>query len=250
VSTETRHVTLAGCFNFRDLGGYATEDGRELKWQRLYRADGLTRLSTEDCAALTELGLSTVIDLRTKDEVDQRGKFPVEVVEVEYHHLPLSDSIPGTEEIRDWGEPQFVSARYRQLLTEGAGSIARAIHLLASPGSLPAVFHCSAGKDRTGVLAAVVLGCLGVSDAVIIDDYSLSSIGTAKLMDSLRAEYADSVEEVEKYAAAILRVMPDSMDGFIDHVRTQYGDFDGLAKNLGVVADIDTLKTELLQPSL
>ncbi len=165
-------------------------------------------------------GSRTVIDLRTKDEVDQRGKFPVEVVEVEYHHLPLTDSIPGTEEIRDWGEPQFVSARYRQLLTEGAGSIAQAIHLLATPGSLPAVFHCSAGKDRTGVLAAVVLGCLGVPDAVIIDDYALSSIGTAKLMDSLRTEYADSVEEVEKYAAAILRVMP-GLDGGIHRSRPQ-----------------------------
>jgi protein-tyrosine phosphatase len=247
MTTDTRHVTLAGCFNFRDLGGYETEDGRVLRWKRLYRADGLTRLSAQDCAILTELGLATVIDLRTNDEVDQRGKFPVEVVEVEYHHLPLSDSIPGTEEIRDWGEPQFVSARYRQLLTEGAGSIARAIRLLALPGSLPAVFHCSAGKDRTGVLAAVVLGCLGVPDPVIIDDYALSAIGTAKLMDSLRAEYADNVEEVEKYASAILRVMPDSMDGFIDHVRTQYGGFDGLAQNLGVVADIAALRRELLQ---
>ena len=123
-----------------------------------------------------------------------------------------------------------MSARYKQLLSDGQQSIARAIGLLASESSLPAVFHCSAGKDRTGVLAAIVLGCLGVPDEVIIDDYALSAIGTARLMQSLREEYADAVEEVEKYATAILRVIPEAMAGFIEHVRADKGGFDALAR--------------------
>ena len=90
-----RHVALSGCFNFRDLGGYPTRDGGHLRWRRLFRADGLTKLDEKDCAALSELGLVTVIDLRTTSEVDQRGRFPVETVEVDYHHLPLTESIPG-----------------------------------------------------------------------------------------------------------------------------------------------------------
>jgi protein-tyrosine phosphatase len=247
VGAVTRHLELAGCFNFRDLGGYPTADHGQLRWKQLYRADGLTKLSEEDCSVLTELGLATVIDLRTADEVDSRGRFPVESVEVEYHHLPLSDRIPGTEEIRDWGETRFVVARYQELLSGGAPSIAKAIELLASPGSLPAVFHCSAGKDRTGVLAAVVLGCLGVPDQVIVDDYALSAIGTARLMDSLRAEYAESVEEVEKYAAAILRVMPGSMEGFIAHVRSDFGGFPELAEHLGVTEAIAILKEQIVE---
>jgi protein tyrosine/serine phosphatase len=249
VGTATRHLELAGCFNFRDLGGYQTSDGGRIRWKQLYRADGLTQLSDQDCSVLTELGLATVIDLRTADEVDTRGRFPVETVEVDYHHLPLSDRIPGTEEIRDWGEPQFVVARYRELLSGGAPSIARAIELLASPGSLPAVFHCSAGKDRTGVLAAVVLGCLGVPDGSIVEDYALSAIGTARLMESLRAEYADSVEEVEKYAAAILRVMPGSMEGFIAHVRSEFGGFPQLAQRLGVVPAVAALREQIVEPA-
>ena len=88
------------------------------------------------------------------------------------------------------------------------------------------MFHCSAGKDRTGVLAAVVLGCLGVPDEVIVDDYALSAIGTSRLMQSLREEYADAVEEVEKYATAILRVIPEAMAGFIAMSEAEYGGFD------------------------
>jgi protein-tyrosine phosphatase len=247
-STE-RHVALNGCYNFRDLGGYPTGDGGRLRWRHLFRADGLTRLYEEDCAVLTALGLATVIDLRTASEVGDLGRFPVETVEVDYHHLPLTDSIPGTEEVPDWGEAQYVTARYKHLLKEGRSSIARAISLLASDGSLPAVFHCSAGKDRTGVLSAVVLGGLGVPDAVIVDDYALSAIGTSRLMQALREEYADSVEEVEKYATAILRVLPEAMAGFIADVRNDYGGFAELVAELGVTAEMAALKRAVVDPA-
>jgi protein-tyrosine phosphatase len=244
-----RHVALTGCFNFRDLGGYPTRDGGHLRWRRLFRADGLTRLDEDDCAALTALGLATVIDLRTASEVKDRGSFPVDAVEVEYHHLPLSESIPGTEEIPDWGEADYVTARYINLLSEGRSSIARSISLLAADGSLPAVFHCSAGKDRTGVLAAVVLGGLGVPDEVIVDDYALSAIGTSRLMQSLREEYSDAVEEVEKYATAILRVIPDAMVGFIAAVREEFGGFDELVAELGVTSEMAALRRAVVDPA-
>lgn len=248
-TTGDRHVALTGCFNFRDLGGYPTSDGGRLRWRRLFRADGLTRLDEADCEILSQMGLATVIDLRTVTEVDERGRFPVESVEVEYHHLPLSESIPGTEEVPDWGTPAFVTARYKQLLRIGWDSIAKAIEVLATPGSFPAVFHCSAGKDRTGVLAAIVLGCLGVPDDVIVEDYALSAVGTARLMESLREEYAQSAEEVEKYAAAILRVMPDSMAGFVEHVHEVFGDFTRLGDELGVTDAIGVLRSSVVEPA-
>ncbi len=161
---------------------------------------------------------------------------------MEYHHLPLTEVIPGTEEAPDWGTAEFVTAQYEQLLSDGRRPIARAIGLLASESSLPAVFHCSAGKDRTGVLAAIVLGSLGVPDDVIVDDYSLSAIGTARLMQSLREEYPDAVDEVEKYATAILSVIPEAMAGFIDHVRIEHGGFEALADELEITADIAALR--------
>ncbi len=74
-----RALTFEGCVNFRDLGGYRTADGSEIGWRRLFRADGLHRLTEADRAQLVDLGVATVIDLRTVDEAEQRGRFPVEL---------------------------------------------------------------------------------------------------------------------------------------------------------------------------
>ena len=122
-----RKLTLSGCVNFRDLGGYPAADGRNIRWRRLFRADGLTRLDEEDCAQLAGLGLATVIDLRTKGEVDERGRFPEDAFEVEYHHLPLTDVLPPTEDLSRYDEPAFVTSRYHQLFSEGSSSLARAV---------------------------------------------------------------------------------------------------------------------------
>ena len=166
-------MSLSGCVNFRDLGGYPAADGSRIRWRQLFRADGLTRLDEDDCSHLSDLGLATVIDLRTQGELDERGSFPRHTLAVAYHHLPLTDVLPPTEDLARYDEPSFVTRRYEDLFAQGAASLARAVDVLAEPGALPAVFHCSAGKDRTGVLAAIVLGFLGVPREVIVEDYAL-----------------------------------------------------------------------------
>src|SRR5260370_41599244 len=104
LADPTRKLPLAGCVNFRDLGGYPTADGGRGRWRRLFRADGLTRLDDRDCALLGELGLATVIDLRTVGEVENRGRFPQDSVAVQYHHLPLTDVLPPPEDLARYGE--------------------------------------------------------------------------------------------------------------------------------------------------
>src|SRR5258705_11188575 len=86
-----RLVALEAVHNFRDLGGYTTADGRTTLWRTVYRADGLYRLTPADVVALEPLGLRTVIDLRSVPELDERGRFPVEVHPVAFHHLPIVD---------------------------------------------------------------------------------------------------------------------------------------------------------------
>ncbi len=233
--------------NFRDLGGYPGADGRRIRWRRLFRADGLTRLDADDCAQLADLGLATVIDLRTKGEVDERGRFPEDAFEVEYHHLPLTDVLPPTEDLSRYDEPAFVTSRYRRLLSEGSSSLARAVHVLAEPGALPAVFHCSAGKDRTGILAALVLGFLGVPRDVIVEDYALSAEAMIALLDRLKQEYAESVAEVERYAPAVISVAPESMAAFLDELGHEHGSFEDLARSLGVTDAVSCLRESLLE---
>lgn len=242
----TRTLVLEGCVNFRDLGGYRTRDGRQIGWRRLFRADGLNRLSDSDRFLLTELGLATVIDLRTVDEAEQRGRFPVDEVPVRYVDLPLTDVLPSPEELPDWGEASYVASRYGRMVEEGGPVLTQAIEILAAAGSLPAVVHCSAGKDRTGVLSALVLAFLDVPDQTIVEDYALSAAAMDRLLERLKAEYPDSVEEVEKFAPAILHVVPETMEEFLGSIRTVYGSYESLAAALGVTEAIAQLRGNLL----
>jgi protein-tyrosine phosphatase len=243
----TRKLAMAGCVNFRDLGGYPTTDGRRVRWRRLFRADGLTRLDDQDCALLADLGLTTVIDLRTVGEVENRGRFPLESVDVDYHHLPLTDVLPPPEDLGRYNEPEFVTSRYRHMFVEGSASITRALHVLAQPGALPAVFHCSAGKDRTGVVAALVLGFLRVPREVIVDDYTLSGEAMLLLMERIREEYRDTADEVERYAPAVITVAPQTMAAFLDALEDEHGTFDELARALDVSDAVARLRVELLE---
>jgi protein-tyrosine phosphatase len=242
----SRTLVLEGCVNFRDLGGYRTRDGHQIGWRRLFRADGLNRLSDSDRLLLLELGLATVIDLRTVDEAEQRGRFPVDAVPVRYVDLPLTDVLPSPEELPDWGEASYVASRYGRMVDEGGPVLTRAIEVLAAAGSLPAVVHCSAGKDRTGVLSALVLAFLDVPDETIVEDYALSAAAMDRLLERLKAEYPDSVEEVEKFAPAILHVVPETMEEFLESIRGVYGSYEGLAAALGVTEAIAQLRGNLL----
>ena len=247
VPEPSRALTFEGCVNFRDLGGYRTRDGRRTGWRRLFRADGLNKLSEADRAQLIELDVVTVIDLRTVDEAEQRGRFPVDQVPVRYVDLPLTDVLPSAEEIPSWGEASYVASRYVEMVSQGGSALTGAIEALASQDSLPAVFHCSAGKDRTGVLSALILAFLGVPDATIVEDYALSAAAMGELLDRLKAEYPDSTEEVERYAPTILNVVPATMEEFLGTIRNEYGTYDALADSLGVTEAVARIRPLVLE---
>ena len=249
VAQPHRHVEFETCCNFRDLGGYPAADGRRTRWRRLFRADGLTRLSEGDRGVLRSLGVRNVIDLRTELEVESRGRFPEDVEGVAYHHLPLTDTLPGAEDVPDWGQPSFVARRYASYLDGGARSLQAALDLLGDPDNLPAVFHCSVGKDRTGVLAAVVLGLLGVPDEVIVEDYVLSSLAMSRILERLQEDYREAAETVARFAPVILSVEPASMEGFLEAVHGRFGSFDDMAEALDRTAVVERLRTNLLEPA-
>jgi protein-tyrosine phosphatase len=244
--THSRTLEFDGCVNFRDLGGYPTGDGHQVGWRRLFRADGLHRLSADDQRRLIDLGVSTVIDLRTVDEAEQRGRFPVEQVPVRFVDLPLTDVLPSTEELPSWAESSYVASRYVEMVDRGAPALSRAFEVLGSAGSLPAVFHCSAGKDRTGVLSALILAFVGVPDRTIVEDYALSAAAMMRLLEHLKAEYPDSVAEVERHAPAVLQVMPETMEEFLTAIVSRHGSYEGLAEWLGVADAVARLRQAVL----
>lgn len=188
-SPPDRHVDHDRCFNLRDLGGYPAAGGRTTAWGRLFRGDGLHRLDPADCEAL---GLTTVLDLRTHDEIARRGR--LEADGVAWHHLPLIQAIWDPGWLTEAMTPErFLADRYLAMLDEGADAIGSALRILAEADRLPAAFHCAAGKDRTGVLAALVLSLLGVDDDTIAADYGLSRHGVDRMLAWIRATNPDEI---------------------------------------------------------
>jgi protein-tyrosine phosphatase len=243
---QRRPVDFDTVFNFRDLGGYRTVDGHSLRWGTLYRADGLYRISPEDLDRLGSLGLATVLDLRTERERRERGRFPIEAHPVEYHHLPLLGRTWDEVGLVADGTGAFFAARYLEMLEEGASSIATAIELLARPEVYPVVMHCSAGKDRTGVLTAVVLALVGVDDDTIALDYCLSGPAVVAMVRWLR-EHRPELITGSFEPEAETEAPRETMRLLLDGVRERYGSMVGYAHQIGVEhSTLDALRGRLL----
>ncbi len=238
-----RLVAFDQVFNFRDLGGYQTVDGRVVRWRTLFRADGVHRLTIDDIAPL---GVRTVLDLRTPTELDERGRFTHD--SVGYHHLPILENTWDRDALNvEIDAAEFLAARYLEMLDEGGDSIGRALHILADPTSLPLVFHCAAGKDRTGVVAAIVLDVLGVRDDDIADDYSLSRLGMDRFRAWVIETYPQAADAMSDQPHAFLDAPADAMHLFLAGLRERHGSVEEYVTSLGVSGDVlDAVRENLL----
>lgn len=230
-----RLVALEAVHNFRDLGGYATADGRHTVWRTLFRADGLYRLTPADVVALEPLGLRTVIDLRSAPELSERGRFPVDVHPVVFHHFPIIDATWALADrpVHDRDE-DFLIWAYQEMLTVGAPRFAAAFAALAEPDALPAVFHCAAGKDRTGLLAALLLGSLGVSHDDIVADYALTVEGMARFRAWAAREWPEWFERMATMPAAFTAALPEAMRHIVEELSAGHGSIRNYVKSIGV----------------
>jgi len=238
-----RHLAYDTVFNLRDLGGYAGASGRTVRWRTLFRGDGVHRL---DPAVFAELGVRTVLDLRTEGEIRERGRAEGDHA---WHHLPVLRTIWDPSTVSpELAAERFLADRYLDMLEEGAESLASAVRLLAVPDALPAVFHCAAGKDRTGVLAALVLSLLGVDDDVIAADYGLSRLGMDRMVEYIRVTYPDRFDAMSDQPAAFLGAPEAAMHLFLDELRARHGSVEAYVEAGGVdAAVVDALRANLLE---
>ena len=247
-----RRVPLEACFNFRDLGGHETADGRRIRSGVLYRADTLHRLTADDLDVLRNLGLRTVIDLRTQGELDRHGRIRLaDQNEVAHHHLPMIDELrsPDAAPDDDAPTPERRGQLYFRMLGQGGPAIVDALRLLADTEALPAVFHCTAGKDRTGVLAALVLGQLGVPDQAIADDYALTEQTMGETMTWIEANDPEIAAAYATYPTWVWEASAETMLAFLTRVRADHGSIPALLRHLGVdPATLDALTSALLDP--
>ena len=255
-------IDLEGAVNVRDVGGLPTVDGRSTRKGVLLRADNLQDLTPADVARLTsQLGVRTVLDLRTTRELEAEGAGPLRATDVVHHHVSLIPEPPGEparSEIdravphrpdRAGASPTDMTGYYVGYLEDAPDSLARALRLLADPQTGPALVHCAAGKDRTGVLVAIALSLAGVRREAVVADYARSAERIDAVLARLRASatYGPSLADT---SADAIRPVPDSMERFLDHVDREYGGPHGLAISIGVHEEaIARLATRLVGTS-
>jgi protein-tyrosine phosphatase len=247
----SRHLALRTAFNVRDLGGYRTADGRAVRWRRVLRADGLHRLDDADLAALGSLGVRTVVDLRTTGEVEERGRVAADRLGARWVHLPVLREI-WSAELLDASDDvvAFLAARYGEMLDEGREALTGALALLADDEHLPLVFHCSAGKDRTGVLAALLLDLCGVDRHVIAHDYGMSRSGVAAMRAWVAANLPEALDAMNDQPAAFSACPPAAMRRFLAALDADHGGAAGWARSAGVADEVlAALPGRLLEPT-
>lgn len=178
-TSPARVLPLQGASNFRDLGGYATADGRRVRWRRLFRSDHLAGLTEADHAALAALGLARSFDFRGEAE---RAATPYDIPGLVQHALTIEptvtqrmqDVVAAGQSLTPAMVAQLMQDLYRSLVNDRAERFAELFtHLLEADA--PVVFHCTAGKDRTGVAAALILWALGVPHEQVLQDYLMTN---------------------------------------------------------------------------
>jgi len=245
-----RRIDFEGSFNFRDLGGWETTNGRSVRWRKLYRADSVHLMTEDDVSrAHEELGVRTLIDLRSDMEIQFGGVGTLGEIVVTRHHAPFRSRPIDAAVAAPTGDrsPDAMVEQYLGILDHSSDPIVEAVQTLASDEALPGVFFCAAGKDRTGVLAAVVLGAIGVRDDDIVADYVL----TEESIEAIITRFASN-----EGAPAMYRDLPPShfapfaetMERVIDGVRSQYGSFASYLMSRGLPDDaLRSLQASLVE---
>jgi protein-tyrosine phosphatase len=257
VTDLARHVNFEACFNFRDLGGYETTDGARLRWNTLYRSDTLHRFTASDAGTFRALGVRTVVDLRSQREIDDYGQIQIADGDFAWHNLPMLDNVklapaPRSDPMTDQTPPDLLpppGERYYMILKQFSESIARVFSILAAQDALPAVYHCTAGKDRTGIVSALILDSLGVPDETIAEDYLLTDAGRDRSSAWIEVNEPELAAFLAQIPLERRMARPENILAMLELVRSDHGSVRRLLNSFGVSTDqLDRIRKGLLEP--
>jgi protein-tyrosine phosphatase len=238
-----RLIPLDGTSNTRDIGGYVTRDGRTTRYGRILRSDALHALTEEDLDALSILQIGATIDLRFTAETARAPSVYANSAFVEYWHIPLHEPY---EDAYTRNVTSTLGSYYVHLVDDCAPQIFAVFDRLTKPQSLPAVVHCTVGKDRTGVIIALILSALGVNDETVIADYALTARVASGLIEKLRAQ-ALAAGVPEAWCERMFGADPGNMRTLLAHLSTRYGGADAYLRSIGLPESrLNRLRANLL----
>lgn len=256
--TKERVLKIRRVSNFRDVGGYVTRDGRTVKWGQLYRSGHLADLTPRGLDQLNNLGLVTAIDFRS---VYETQRHPNRVLEnVKTIHLPVMDKANRemSREIRErvksnhfegFSPDHLIIKAYRQFPTRFTPAFKSFIHAVSDAGGKPVLWHCAAGKDRTGYASAVLLRLLGVDQDTIYQDYLLSNQYVKVLNKRTLAVIFARGFKAFNMIKPLFRVQLDWLEAAFETLDHEWGNFESYVKyGLGLsIADVSQLQDHLLE---
>lgn len=234
-SDNKRIINFEGAYNARDMGGFRTAGGGTVKSGLLFRSDELSGLTENDLARLDTLGIRTFVDFRSRKEIERsRNKLPRSARALELS-IDGGDLNAVLDSVDENSGPKIMERVNRSLVRKSGEVYREFFSLLARRGNIPLLFHCTAGKDRTGFAAAMFLSSLGVSREDIFRDYMLSAIGAEKKFGAL-------IEAAPRYAS-IVTARPNYLAAALDEIDASFGSVEkylteGLGVNLNEMRDI------------
>jgi protein-tyrosine phosphatase len=259
-----RHIALVGTPNFRDIGGYETADGHFVKWGLVYRTGVLTYLTPSDFTYLRQLDVRVVCDFRTQQENQQAPEEWIPNSGATLVSLPIgaNDGKSGTASLQQFAEGHPTTAQLKQRMEKAYSTFAfqfapeyAQVFNELKQNHLPLVYHCTAGKDRTGVFTALLLRVLGVPQPTVLADYALTNqylmtegdhtVASQKVMAQAESMMKMFTPEQRK---VLMAADPDYLKAAFAAIDDRYGSFDNYRRQvLGVTdADVAALRARLL----
>ncbi|MEM7364377.1 MAG: tyrosine-protein phosphatase [Pseudomonadota bacterium] len=227
-----RHIPVERAFNIRDIGGYPTSTGGTTQWNRFLRSDGLHALHEADVQVLLDHGVRTVVDLRLPRELELAPNVFRDSNAVDYHHLSfIDDAVLRKIEQTPVQDRTHLRADkgYRLWLDECQSAVRDILVALADHEEGVVLYHCSGGKDRTGLVTALLLGLVGVANELIAADYALTA--RYNIQSTLKPPEPD-IRSWQDYEAAYCP--PAVMHQSLDHLTSIYGGIEGYVRGIGV----------------
>ena len=249
---KTRVVALDGGINFRDIGGYSNSQGRTVKWRKIMRCGHLARLSDSDLDTLEAIGVSKIHDFRRSEEQAQSPSCAVRAEFIDDYQISIGDISRFWEFLFDGqltadSSHQLVVNSYRSCIDVVIPAFSRFMRNIVDNADNASVFHCSAGKDRTGMAAALILSALDVPRQTIVDDYMLTieHYDSDALIEIVEGHLRDAkVEQWDRdWLIPYCSVHEDNIVAFLEAIDERYGDVKTyLTSALGLsVADLDKM---------
>ena len=236
-------LPLQGAYNVRDVGGYHTGDGRFLKPRTLIRADSLHSLTPDDQQFLLDYGICSIIDLRRSAEIEADPNIFAGSTAVRYQNLPLHN---GWQCILENKRPDSLVHLYCSILDNAQETVRAVIAAAAAPDAFPLLVHCQVGKDRTGVVIALLLGLAGVPDEIIIADYAYSYDYLLPIVAGYREKIHQQGGDISMFDM-LIQSPPETMAQMLAHLDEKYGGIRPYLRHIGLTdAQLDRIRQQLV----